>query len=151
MENCHKCHKKSELFDVLTQLYFCGNCYQKALKHDVTFTTWPHVRQRLQERYDLCLTVNMYREMISQIQNINLSTYDENSRKNISGKNTSGHLVYIEDKVILVVYLKLDRGLKGCILTALPPICIRKVSIDTSCIKRNRKLPSVSVHHVRTD
>ena len=124
MKRC-RCKEKSELFDVLTQQYFCGLCYQEALTVNLIFLKFPHLKLRMQQRYNIELTVEIYREMLRQIQDKTLHTYDENSSLYINGnrlvkKNVERHLLYIEGQSILTIYLNIKSPLDACILTALP-------------------------------
>jgi len=119
------CKNKSDLFDVLTQQYFCGSCYQNALTVNLIFVKFSHLKLRMEQRYNIELTVDIYREMIRQIQDKHLHTYDENSSLYLTGKrlakrNIERHLLCIEGQSILTVYLNLKSPLDACILTALP-------------------------------
>lgn len=79
----------------------------------------------MKQRYNIDLTVYLYREMLRQIQDENLHTYDENSSKYLNGnklakKNLERHLVFIEGQVVLTIYLNIKNPLDAFILTALP-------------------------------
>ena len=124
MKRC-RCKEKSDLFDVLTQQYFCGSCYQNALIVNLIFVKFPHLKLRMEQRYNIELTVDIYREMLRQIQDKRLHTYDENSSLYLNGnrlakKNIERHLLYIEGQSILTIYLNIKSPLDACILTALP-------------------------------
>ena len=130
--NYCKCKRKSDLFDVLTQLYFCGSCYEYASKKNLIFIKYPHLKLRIKQRYNIDLTVDIYREMLKQIQDENLYTFDENTSKHLNGnrlekKNLERHLLYIEGQSILTLYLNIKSSLNACILTALPKKNISEV------------------------
>ena len=78
----------------------------------------------MKERYDIDITVDIYREMLRQIKDENLHTYDENSLLYIKGgtnaRHVERHLLYIEGQNILAVYLGVKNSLDTCILTVLP-------------------------------
>ena len=72
--------------------------------------------------------------MLRQIQDDNLHTFDENGYKYFKGnriarRNLERHLLYIEGKSILIIYLNIKGALNACILTALPPKNIREVKM----------------------
>ncbi len=137
--NYCKCKKKSDLFDILTQRHFCGSCYQYASTVNLIFIKFPHLKLRMQQRYDIELTIDIYREMLRQIQDETLHTYDENSSLYIKGsrlakKNVERHLLYIEGQSILTIYLNIKSPLDACILTALP--INRLAEVRTKGLKR---------------
>ncbi len=79
----------------------------------------------MQQRYDIELTIDIYREMLRQIQDETLHTYDENSSLYLNGnrlakRNLERHLIFIEGQSILTIYLNIKSPLDACILTALP-------------------------------
>lgn len=139
LQNCCRCADESELFDELTSNYFCGACYQRALEHSKKFSSWKHFKQRLLERYEINLNVDIYKEIIRQIKSKKLSTLDDNSHKNLrkSDHNKSRHLVFIEEKIILVIFEEVQSPLGDCLLTALPVESFKTVSINSSNLKNH--------------
>jgi len=120
---CYSCGNISEMFDALSSNRYCDLCYVQLLKYSKKHNSFSHVKKRLQQRYSIKLTVNLYNEMMSQIMDKSIPTFIPKNKKVFdytSIVSRTRHLVIIEEKQVIAEY-KNSAGLdENYISTVIP-------------------------------